>query len=248
MSKKIHAKKSSKLSTYSQSRQVSTRTGIQRMFKIIGFLQNGRIDGAPVNATTLGREFEVDRSTVMRDLSFLRDRLGVEFEWDAEENGYVLTGDVKSLPSMELNDLDKLVLEYIAQSLGALVETELGREMQKSFERLTTIFSGKSSKNNWGVQAVFDCGNKEKSASEVKIFHLVQRALRSGLQLKVACKKESLSEVILLEVNPMRVGFSGGKWVLDAVSVVDKSPVRLFFASVIHLELAGEKQPSKRNS
>ncbi len=245
MCKKIHAQKSSNFSNYSKTRQVSTRTGIQRMFKIIGFLQNGHIDGKPVNATTLGREFEVDRSTVMRDLSFLRDRFGVEFEWVAEENGYVLTGDVKSLPSMELNDLDKLVLEYIAQSLAALVDTELGREMQKSFERLATIFTGKSSKNNWGVHAVFECGDRLKSVSELKIFHLAQRALRSGLLLKVAWKKDSLSEAILLEVKPMRVEFSGGRWVLDAVSVSDNSPMRLFFETVIQIELLGMKSLDK---
>lgn len=241
MNKKKHRQKPSKNTNDPKTRQVSSRTGIERLFKILGFLQNGHIHKKPVNANTIGQEFEVDRSTVMRDLAFLRNRLGVEFEWDAEENAYVLVGDIKFLPCMELSDMDRLVLEYISQSLGALVDTELGREMVKSFEGLVTIFTGKSPKTDWGVQVKFQSKDGAEGAKELKVFHMAQRAMRAGGSLKVVCRRESMAESETLEVKPRGVGFSDGKWVLDAVGVEDLKPVRLSFGSVDHIELVKER-------
>ena len=65
----------------------STRAGIERIFKITAYLQNGEVDGKPVTCKTLGQALEVNRSTIMRDLVFLKDRLEVDFEWDAEDAG-----------------------------------------------------------------------------------------------------------------------------------------------------------------
>ena len=240
MIKKNRIKKPSNKTNETKARQVSSRTGIERMFKILGFLQNGHIHKKPVNATTIGQEFEVNRSTVMRDLAFLRNRLGVEFVWDAEENAYLLVGDINFLPSMELNDMDRLVLEYISQSLGALVDTELGREMQKSFEGLVSIFTGKPPKTDWGVQAKFPSKDCSETTMELKIFHMAQRAMRSEVSLKVCMKKDGMAESETLEVKPRSVVFADGKWVLDALAVGDWKPVRLAFGSVLHIELVKE--------
>lgn len=241
MIKKKQSQKPSKNTNYSKTRQVSSRTGIERLFKILGFLQNGHIHKKPVNATTIGQEFEVNRSTVMRDLAFLRNRLGVEFEWDAEENAYVLVGDIKYLPSMELNDMDRLVLEYISQSLRAMADTELGREMLIRFDGMVSIFTGKSPKADWGLRVEFQAKEGAEVAKELKVFHVAQRAMRAGVSLKVVCKRDSMAESETLEVKPRSVGFSDGKWVLEGVLAGDLKPVRLSFGSVVHIELAREK-------
>lgn len=39
------------------------------------------------NASTFMRELEVDRRTILRDLDYLRDRMGLPIEYDASERG-----------------------------------------------------------------------------------------------------------------------------------------------------------------
>lgn len=60
---------------------------IERMQYISRLLRARRT----VNASRVARHFEMDRKTVQRDINFLRDRLGYEFEFNARLNSYVLT-------------------------------------------------------------------------------------------------------------------------------------------------------------
>lgn len=218
--------------------QVSTRTGIERMFKILGFLQNGRIHGEPVNCKTLGAILEVDRATVMRDIAFLRDRMGVEFEWDAEDNSYRLYGDTKFLPSMELNEIDMLVLEFMSQSINTLKENELGMAMQKSFQRLCGIFTGRYPKNGWKVPADF---TKKAGASELRIYHIATRAIRGGKKIKITCHGSAQSAGTPLEVSPLGIEFDGVQWVLKAVSAISHESLCLKFDDIAQIDISHEQ-------
>jgi predicted DNA-binding transcriptional regulator YafY len=46
--------------------------------------------GLPFTAGELATEFECSRKTVVRDLEFLRDRMGWDFYWDPVEQRYVV--------------------------------------------------------------------------------------------------------------------------------------------------------------
>lgn len=63
------------------------RAPLERMAVAYGWL----IRGERVTSTRLGQHFELSSKTAQRDLEFLRDRLGVPFEWDARRGTYVCT-------------------------------------------------------------------------------------------------------------------------------------------------------------
>lgn len=230
-------RKDKKKAKSAQSSKVSTRTGIERMFKILGFLQNGDINMEPINCKTLATVLEVDRATVMRDIAFLRDRLGVEFEWDAEDNKYRLYGDTKFLPSMELSDLDKLVLEYISQIMNTLGESELACAMQESFQRLASIFTGKYPKNGWGIAAGFE---QKEMASELRVYHIATRAIRVGKTITVLHKNAMDFSSNLLEIKPLGIEWKDGRWFLNAVSPCNYEPLRLCFSEILQVDIMQE--------
>jgi proteasome accessory factor B len=204
----------------------STRTGIERIVKMVGFLQNGNIDGEKLNASTLTKNLEVDRSTVMRDLVFLRDRLGVEFEWNASTNSYILTGDCNNFPCMELRDIDRLLFEFIENALGEVANTGLGSELQKSFRRLTSIFTGKTPKKGWGINISFAPKNPE-SISEFKIFNIVMGAIESKRYLQLALEESEFGEDNSYVVKPNGIEFKSGHWFLNCL-LVDSGKAGLF--------------------
>ncbi|MFM8983364.1 MAG: helix-turn-helix transcriptional regulator [Spartobacteria bacterium] len=236
--KKNKSNTQSKINT--KKSQVSTRTGIERMFKILGFLQNGHIHSEPINCKTLGAILEVDRATVMRDIAFLRDRMGVEFEWDADDNSYRLYGDTKFLPSMELDEIDKLVLEFMSQSINALNGSELGAAMQKSFQRMFGIFTGKYPKNGWKVPAEL---TKKTGASELRIYHIATRAIRAGKKIKVTLHNVQ-GAVAALEVSPNGIEFNGSQWVMKAVSTISQESLCLKFDEVAQIDISHEQVAS----
>jgi predicted DNA-binding transcriptional regulator YafY len=236
MTKKQRNPEAAKMKNTKQG-NLSTRTGIERMFKILGILQNGDIDRNPINCKKLGAILEVDRATVMRDIAFLRDRLGVEFEWDAEEKTYRLYGDTKYLPCMELNDIDKLVLEYLSQAMQAVGGSELGAAMEKSFQRLVSIFTGKYPKNGWEVSVNFP---QKPGASELRVYHLSTRAIRSGKCIRVVCKTGLDGNSTSVELNPAGLEFCDGRWVLKAVLAGSRESVRLALSEILQIDIAQE--------
>lgn len=208
------------------------------MFKILGFLQNGRIHGEPINCKTLGAILEVDRATVMRDIAFLRDRMGVEFEWDAEDNSYRLYGETKFLPSMELDEIDRLVLEFMSQSMNTLGGSELGTAMQKSFQRLFSIFTGKYPKNGWKIPADF---TQKAGASELRIYHIATRAIRAGKKIKITFHDSAQGAATPLEVSPQKIEFNGVQWVLKALSAISHESLCLKFDDLAQIDISHEQ-------
>lgn len=196
----------------------------------------GMIQNRSMNCRLLAEEFEVDRATVMRDLAFLRDRLGVDVVWDAESNSYVVLDGGDFLPCMELGETDKFLLGFFAQVMAGLGETELGRAMQDSYRRLYSIFTGKALKADWGIPVSVDSKTVANLASQLRVFHLAQRALRSGGVLAVRPSGANGGEAV--RVRPKSLSFVDGKWMLEGVEAEGGFPVRLDFSGMAHVDLA----------
>ena len=231
----------SKTLSNSKSDGPTTRRGMERIFKIMGFLQNGHIEGDPVNCTNLTHVLEVNRATVMRDLNFMRDTLRVEFEWSSSEKEYILNEEYKSLPCMEINDVDRLLFEYIERTLLGVGDTELGSAMQVRFKRLMGIFTGKKTKT--GVQASFA---GKGAVSELKVYNLTQRAIEAKDTLKVTCKLSGSAETSAKWLKPEKILFEASQWLLEAVEMETNDLYQIPFESVVQIEVikTNEKSPA----
>ena len=145
----------------------NTRTGIERIFRMVAFLQNETRNGGTVNCTDLQKEFEVDRATVLRDLRFIQDRLEMDVEWDPAAKSYIVNSNSEFLPPLELEDRDYLVLSFFQQCLAPFASSELGRHMLKSFERMFGILTGTKNWNNWTNNVLFRFADKPPTGSSV---------------------------------------------------------------------------------
>lgn len=183
----------------------------------------------------------MNRSTIMRDLVFLKDRLEVDFEWDAEDQCYILKGDCKYIPCMDLSDVDKLLLNYIGQILAELGQTELGCAMQESYKKLTSLFTGKNPKAGWGIHADFSKAEVH-SISEVKVYHLFKRAMDSAHCLKVVCKNHANDAAEReITIKPEKIAFADGKWTLVGMDVIGFEKVCVSFNDMIDIDLVKNK-------
>ena len=168
-----------KLKEKKPTRGVSTRAGIERIFRMVSLLQNASESGKKITCTTLQEEFEVDRATVLRDIRFICDRLEMDLEWDAREGTYVIEENSRFLPPMELKDKDYLLLSFFQQCLLPYEATELGQELLASFERMFGIFTGSKNWDAWSETVHFRFAeNPPSSTKELKIFNILHRAIK----------------------------------------------------------------------
>lgn len=216
------------------------RKRVERLFRIVSLLENAAATGKKLNAKQLGKELEVERATVFRDIELLRD-MNMGVDWDSVDQTYYLNGNQKFMPAMELTEMDKLALEFFTQVLGGLGESELGRKMQESGKRLVGIFTGKSLKSGGGMPVTVDSSTVEKSASQLKVFYLAQRAMRSGVLLEVQTLWNGVGEKKMIRPNGLYI--EQGKWTLHGME--GSLAVHLDFSSILHVALVtGATEPS----
>lgn len=82
------------------TRGVSTRAGVERIFRMVSLLQNASKSGKKITCTSLQEEFEVDRATMLRDIRFICERLEVDLDWDAREGTYVIEENLNPHPRL----------------------------------------------------------------------------------------------------------------------------------------------------
>lgn len=114
------------------------RAQIERAFGSAAMIQND--DEAPVGK--LAARFEVDRRTILRDIGFLRDWLGGGTEFDREEGRYILDSNFAHIPPLELTDTDFLLLSYLQQCIAPYADTDIGKMLLTSFDRLFGLLTG----------------------------------------------------------------------------------------------------------
>src|SRR5436190_15138771 len=72
------------------------------------------------NCNTLAQEIEVDRKTIQRDISYMRDEMRLPLEYHQIEHGYYYTKPVTDFPLLHLSRQDLLALFLARKALDPL--------------------------------------------------------------------------------------------------------------------------------
>jgi len=93
--------------------------------------------GARVNGTQLADQLEVSRKTIVRDIAFMRDRLDLPIEFDAQLNAYRYTHQVEAFPTVNVTEGELLALLVAQRALEQYRGTPFHRQLSIAFEKLT---------------------------------------------------------------------------------------------------------------
>lgn len=109
-----------------------SRPPLERMLRIHDELRRGSL----VNCTKLVKELEVSRKTIVRDIAFMRDRLNLPIEFDAQIQAYRYTHPVNSFPTMHVTEGELLALLVAQRALQQYRGTPFHRQLEIAFEKL----------------------------------------------------------------------------------------------------------------
>ncbi len=109
-----------------------SRPPLERMLKIHDELRRGAL----INCTKLMKTLEVSRKTIVRDIAFMRDRLDLPIEFDAQIQAYRYTQPVNSFPTVNVTEGELLALLVAQRALQQYRGTPFHRQLEIAFEKL----------------------------------------------------------------------------------------------------------------
>ena len=109
-----------------------SRPPLERMLRIHEELRRGAL----VNCSKLRQALEVSRKTILRDIAFMRDRLDLPIEFDAQLQAYRYTETVTAFPTVNVTEGELLALLVAQRALEQYRGTPFHGQLELAFKKL----------------------------------------------------------------------------------------------------------------
>lgn len=211
----------------------------ERFYKIQELLKGQR----GVTMRDLQAALDVSRSTLCRDLDYLRDRLGIPIVWDRKNQSYRLDGqstDRHELPGVWFSEREIHAILGMVSLIDQLEPTGLlAPRVAPLKDRLFKLLEEGT-------------GNARETAKLIRIMPVAQRPVDSELfqtlvdalihrkRLKIRYLVRRTGEVTVRDVSPQRLVYYRDNWYLDAFCHL-RDDLRSFALDVIEQSEAIDK-------
>ncbi len=165
-------------------------------------------------------EMEVSRSTIRRDIEYLRDRLNAPIVWDRSRSGYRYGGQPEgmprySLPGLWFNESELHALLSMESLLANLQPGLLGPHLIPLKKRIRKLLAS-------GGHSAEEIADKVRvlqfAARPVpeKHFPLIMTALLNRHQLHIHHFNRGADQTLVRTISPQRLIYYRDNWYLDA--------------------------------
>jgi predicted DNA-binding transcriptional regulator YafY len=171
--------------------------------------------------------FEVKPRTVYADIRELRERLGLEIEFDRFKNGYFNKDPNKELPQFELTDGEVFALtlgkEMLTQYSGTAFEPILKTALEKICERLPE----RVKVDVTDIKGIVKFGSGSVIPVSKKLLLELYYSCEHNLSMDIRYFSAHRGEVSERRINPYRILETRGTWYVVAYCLWRKD-VRMF--------------------
>lgn len=179
-----------------------------RLFQVAEYIKNHHYP----NTTELCREFEVSRSTMMRDIEFLQNRYNAPIEYDFANKGYYYTDPTFTIQSIMLSEGELFtvatIMPLMEQYKNTPLEATFKSIMNKMIEMLPNKVEVDSPFNTQHVQFIKD---PLPEISE-NTFNLVFESIRTSKTLEFGYRSISKQSYTKRQFDPYKVLCQKGNW------------------------------------
>ena len=194
-----------------------------RVLEIHKIIRTGKFP----NCSTLAQEIEVTPKTIQRDISFMRDQLGLPLEYDPLKHGYHYTQEVHEFPMLHLSRNDLVALFLARHALEPLRGTRLERMLTESFSKIADACPGEISIEWHELDEAFSVKASGVLPADVTLFGDLLDAVRACREVSFDYHKLTGSKPEQRTVCPYHVGQIEHGWYLLAYDPARKA-VRTF--------------------
>lgn len=132
------------------------------------------------NCNSIAEKHEVSTKTILRDITFMRDRLRLPIEYDAVRFGYYYTEPVNNFPGMEVTEGEIVALFVAQKAMEQYQGTPFEEPLRMAFKKISDRLSD-SVTFNWGdISSSISFRDIGSSQADIALFEtLSQAVLRS---------------------------------------------------------------------
>lgn len=174
-------------------------------------LQDGRL----TNCTKLAELLEVSTKTVMRDIAFMRDRLGLPVEYDEKVYAYRYSYPVKTFPTVQISEGELLALLVAEKALKEYEGTPYHGQLAHAFEKLSAALRNKVSFAPKHLNSV-SFHHTGIGKTDLKVFDRLSHALHESKEVEFDYLKPGARSVETRRVQPYHLTNRDNFWYLVA--------------------------------
>ena len=195
--------------------QAVTRPPWERMMRFHKLVQE---ESFP-NCNVLAKEFEVSWRTIMRDVDFMKCRLKLPLEFDAQQNGYYYTKPVDQFPQMPFTEAEVFAMLVAHKAIAQYRGTPFEHPLAIAFRKLTCQLDS---------SAKYSLGNLDEALSfrpfapedtDLESFEILTRALKERRVLTFQYRNLDADKHQARLVHPYHLGCVDNHWYLFAFDV-----------------------------
>jgi predicted DNA-binding transcriptional regulator YafY len=203
--------------------ELHSRPPLERMLRIHQAVQAGRYP----NATTLAAEIEVVTKTIHRDVAFMRERMNLPIEFDAQRNGYHYTAEVSSFPSLQLTEGELFALCVAEKALEQYRGTSFEKPLLSALRKMEQSLPDTISINLGELGKAISFRTRAEPILNLEIFDALAQATAQHEQIELDYRKAGSAAPEKRRVDPYHLANINGEWFLFAFDHLRKD-IRTF--------------------
>jgi predicted DNA-binding transcriptional regulator YafY len=189
-----------------------TRRPLVRIYEI----HSAILQGDYPNCSQLAHNLNVERKTIQRDITFMRDELKLPLVYDEALHGYYYDRDVSDFPIFQTTAEELAGLFLARQALESVRGTTLAETLGSIFSKLTRGMLGQI-QLAWGdLDEAFSRKAIEQNPRDIKRFGQIAEAILNQRSISFSYKKLGADHGEPRKVHPLHLGEVEGGWYLIA--------------------------------
>lgn len=189
-----------------------TRRPLFRIYEIHAAI----LSGTYPNCTKLAGELSVERKTIQRDITFMRDELKLPIVYNDSLHGYSYDQDVSDFPVFQTTSEELAGLFLARNALESVRGTPLADVLRTAFAKLTRGMAGKIELSWTDLDKTFSRKAVEQNPRDVKRFGELAKAILDQLVTTFSYRKLGAETADTRKVHPLHLGEVDGGWYLIA--------------------------------
>lgn len=167
-------------------------------------------------ASGLAREMEVDRRTITRDITFMRDRWELPLEYSAQDGGFIYTAPVDTMPGAVITEGELFSVLIAEKSLQQYRGTVFERQLKRVFDKISDMMPESVTINldDWGQSVTFR--NTGIPKQNIDTFDILARGVIRQRQMEILYRKPGAKKAEKRIVDPHHLACIDGEWYLFA--------------------------------
>ena len=168
------------------------------------------------NCNQLARSIEVSTRTIKRDVDFMKFRLELPIEYDAQRYGYYYSKPVEQFPSVPVTEAEVFALLIAHKAIAQYQGTPFEQPLQAAFRKLTGQLNDQHALSLGNLEQALSFHPFAPDEADLETFQILSRALQDQRAVQFLYKNLGADKAQTRRVHPYHLACVENRWYLVA--------------------------------